>query len=53
MWTQKKGRIVVAPIYHMVKLPVGLYYAIASRLGCWGVMAVEGRVELESKYEEG
>ncbi|MGM9758766.1 MAG: hypothetical protein ACI30I_01455 [Parabacteroides sp.] len=47
-----KGRIVVPPLYRTVKSPVGRYCAIESCPGCWGVMAVDGKIEMEPRYEE-
>lgn len=46
------GRIVVPPIYRTVKRPVGIYCAVESCPGCWGVMAVDGKMEVDARYEE-
>ena len=47
-----KGRIVVPPIYRNVKSPVGRYCAIEAYPGIWGVMAVDGKIEVEPRYED-
>ena len=47
-----KGRIVVPPIYRNVKSPVGRYCAIEAYPGIWGVMAVDGKIEIEARYED-
>ncbi|MDY4527063.1 MAG: hypothetical protein SPE11_03975 [Parabacteroides sp.] len=47
-----KGRIVVPPIYRSVKSPVGRYCAMESYPGIWGVIAVDGKVEVEPRYED-
>ena len=47
-----KGRIVVPPIYRNVKYPVGRYCAIEAYPGIWGVMAVDGKIEVEPRYED-
>ena len=49
---KNKGRIVVPPIYRQVRQPVGKYCAIEVCPGVWGVMAVDGRVEVEARYED-
>lgn len=49
---RSKGRIVVPPIYRNVKSPVGRYCAMESYPGIWGVIAVDGKVEVEAKYED-
>lgn len=49
---KNRGRIVVPPIYRQVKSPVGRYCAIESYPGFWGVMAVDGKMEVEARYEE-
>ncbi|MGN0874717.1 MAG: hypothetical protein ACI4OZ_05980 [Akkermansia sp.] len=46
-----KGRIVVPPIYRTVEQPVGSWCAFEAYPGCWGVMAVDGRTEVEPRYE--
>ena len=47
-----KGRIVVPPVYRSVKTPVGRYCAMESYPGIWGVIAVDGKVEVEPRYED-
>ena len=49
---RSKGRIVVPPVYRCVKSPVGRYCAIEKYSGIWGVIAVDGKVEVEPRYEE-
>ena len=49
---RNKGRIVVPPIYRRVESPVGRYCAMESYPGIWGVMAIDGKVEIEPRYEE-
>ena len=47
---RSKGRIVVPPIYRSVKSPVGRYCAVETYPGIWGVIAVDGKVEVEARY---
>lgn len=47
-----EGRIVVPPIYRSVKNPVGRYCAMETYPGVWGVMAVDGKIEVEPRYED-
>ena len=49
---RSKGRIVVPPIYRNVKSPVGRYCAVETYPGIWGVIAVDGKVEVEPRYED-
>ena len=49
---RSKGRIVVPPIYRSVKYPVGRYCAMETYPHIWGVIAVDGKVEIEAKYED-
>ena len=49
---RSKGRIVVPPVYRSVKTPVGRYCAMESYPGIWGVMAVDGKIEVEPRYED-
>lgn len=49
---RKKGRIVVPPVYRNLKSPVGRYCAIETCPGMWGVMAVDGKMEVEARYED-
>ncbi|MGN0282697.1 MAG: hypothetical protein ACI4B3_10450 [Prevotella sp.] len=48
---RKEGRIVVPPIYRNLKSPVGKYCAVEKYPGIWGVIAVDGKVEIEPRYE--
>ena len=45
------GRIIVPPIYRTIQAPVGKYCAMETYPGIWGVIAVDGKVEIEAKYE--
>lgn len=49
---RKRGRIVVPPVYRNLKSPVGRYCAIETCPGMWGVMAVDGKMEVEARYED-
>ena len=49
---RSKGRIVVPPIYRNVQSPVGRYCAVETYPGIWGVIAVDGKVEVEARYED-
>lgn len=49
---RKKGRIVVPPVFRNLKSPVGRYCAIETCPGMWGVMAVDGKMEVEARYED-
>ncbi len=46
------GRIAVPPIYRTIERPIGYYCVMEASYGCWGVMAVDGRVEIEPRYEK-
>ena len=46
------GRITVPPIYRSIEAPVGHYSVMEAAYGCWGVVAVDGRVEIEPRYEK-
>ena len=45
------GRIIVSPIYRTIQAPVGKYCAMETYPGIWGVIAVDGKIEVEAKYE--
>ncbi len=49
---KNEGRIVVPPIYRSVKSPMGKYCAVEAYPGIWGVIAVDGKMEIEPKYEK-
>lgn len=52
-WGLKNGgRIVVAPIYRSMMTPVGKYCAVEVYPGSWGVIAIDGKMEIEPKYEK-
>ena len=46
------GRMAVPPIYRTIEAPVGHYSVMEAAYGCWGVVAVDGRVEIEPRYEK-
>ena len=48
---KSNGRMVVAPMYRTILTPVGKYCAVESCPGIWGVIAVDGKVEIEPRYE--
>ena len=41
----------VPPIYRSLKSPVGHYCAVETCPHVWGVIAVDGKVEVEARYE--
>ena len=45
-------RIVVPPLYRAVKVPVGKYCAVEKNYQQWGVIALDGRIVVEPKYED-
>ena len=45
------GRIVVPPMFRTIHTPVGKYCAVEAYPGIWGVIAVDGKVEIEPRYE--
>ncbi len=52
-WGLKQGeRIVVPPKYRMVLTPVGRYCAFEDSPCQWGVMAVDGRIEVDARYQK-
>ncbi|MGN0282699.1 MAG: hypothetical protein ACI4B3_10460 [Prevotella sp.] len=48
---KNNGRMVVPPIYHSIRTPVGKYCAMESYPSIWGVIAIDGKVEIEPRYE--
>ena len=48
---KQNGRIVVPATYRTIQAPVGKYCAVEKCPGIWGVIAVDGKVEIEAKYE--
>ena len=46
-----KGRIIVPPMYRMVLSPVGRYCAFELSPRQWGVLAIDGKVEVPARYE--
>ena len=49
---RKEGRIVVPAVYRSIDAPVGKYCAMEAYPGIWGVIAVDGKTEIEPKYEK-
>ena len=49
---RSNGRIVVPPMYRNIHTPVGRYCAVEACPGVWGVIAVDGKVEIEPRYEK-
>lgn len=45
------GRIIVPPTYRTIHPPMGKYCAVEAYPGIWGVISVDGRVEIEPRYE--
>lgn len=43
--------MVVPPMYRNILTPVGKYCAVESCPGIWGVIAIDGTVEIEPRYE--
>ena len=43
--------MVVPPIYRCVESPVGHYCVVESISGFWGIIALDGKVEVEPRYE--
>lgn len=48
---KNNGKIIVPPIYRTVHTPVGKYCAVETYPGIWGVIALDGKVEIDPKYE--
>lgn len=46
------GRIIVPATYRTLHAPVGKYCAVEKYRGIWGVIAVDGKVEIEPRYEK-
>ena len=42
----------VPSIYRSIDAPVGKYCAVEAYPGIWGVIAVDGKVEIEPRYEK-
>lgn len=52
-WGLKQNeQIVVPPIYRHIKSPVGYYCAFEMCPGRWGVLAVDGKIEVEARYDQ-
>ena len=49
---RQDGRTVVPPIYRSVEAPVGHYSVMEAYPGFWGVIAIDGKVEVEPRYEK-
>lgn len=48
---KNNGRMVVPPMYRTIHEPVGNYCAVELYPGIWGVIAIDGKVEVEPRYE--
>ena len=46
------GRMAVPPIYRTIEPPIGHYCVMEASYGFWGVVAVDGKVEIEPRYEK-
>ena len=49
---KQNGRIIVPATYRTIHAPVGKYCAVEKYRGIWGVIAVDGKVEIEPRYEK-
>lgn len=45
-------RVIVPPIYRMVRFPVGVYCAVEKNYGQWGIISIDGTVLVETKYSD-
>ena len=46
------GRVVVPPVYRSVRMPVGDYCAVEAGPRQWGVIMLDGRVVVETRYSD-
>ena len=46
------GRVTVPPVYRNVRPPVGRYCAVEKNYRQWGVIAIDGTMLVEPKYQE-
>ncbi|MCM1313701.1 MAG: DEAD/DEAH box helicase [Bacteroides sp.] len=52
-WGLKIGeRVTVPPIYRNVRPPVGRFCAVERNYSQWGIIAVDGKIMVEPKYQE-
>ena len=49
---RQDGRILVPAIYRSMEAPVGHYSVVEAYPGFWGVIAIDGRIEVEPRYEK-
>ena len=49
---RQEGRIITPPIYRNITPPVGRYCAFEMYPEQWGVLAIDGKVEVEPRYQE-
>lgn len=49
---RQEGRIIAPPIYRNITPPVGRYCAFEMYPEQWGVLAIDGKVEVEPRYQE-
>ena len=52
-WGLRLGeRVIVPPLYRSVRVPVGVYCAFEGNPRQWGVLALDGRIEVEPRYTD-
>lgn len=52
-WGLKAGnRVIVPPVYRMVRFPVGMYCAVEKNYGQWGIISIDGTLLIETKYTD-
>lgn len=52
-WGLKQGdRVVVPPVYRSIRMPVGDYCAVEAGPRQWGVIMLDGRVVVETRYSD-
>lgn len=50
-WGLKVGeRVVVPPVYRSIRMPVGNYCAVEGHAHQWGIIMLDGRVVVETRY---
>ena len=49
---QLDGRVVVPPIYRNIKSHVGCYCAVEGNPNQWGIIMVDGKVVIETRYTD-
>ena len=52
-WGLKVGkRITVPPIYRSIRTPIGKYCAVEKNYSQWGVITIDGRLLIDTKYPD-